>query len=110
MEARQRELVLVAVPAEWVHTLVDHGAGPGSPRAGWGPVLQVGPEAEVLLAVDLRGPAVHRLAELVAGPAGAELRVAVLETGSWQPLSVRGLDGPAVARVVQERLAGSADE
>lgn len=104
METPRRDLVLVAVPAEWVHTLVDHGAGPGSPRVGWGPVLQVGREAEVLLAVDLRGPAVHRLAELLAAPTDDELAVAVLETGAWQSLPVRGLDAPAVARVVQERL------
>lgn len=106
MVTRQRELILVAVPAEWVHTLVAHGAGPRTPCAGWGPVLRVGSRAEVVLALDLWGAAFHQLAELVATDSGSvEGLVAVLDAGSWKKLSVLGLSGQAVSRMLRERLA-----
>ena len=109
MGAGRRDVVLVGVPAEWVHPLVDSGAGPGTPSGGWGPVLQVGRAAEALLALDLWGPALHRLAELVVGEQGLPDRpVSVLSAGSWRRLRVDGLSGHQVAGLMQDHLAARA--
>ncbi len=105
MGAGGRDVVLVGVPAEWVHPLVDSGAGPGTPSGGWGPVLQVGRAAEALLALDLWGPAFGRFAELVVGEQGVPDRlVSVLSAGCWRQLAVDGLSGREFADLMQDHL------
>lgn len=106
MGTGRRDVVLVGVPAEWVHPLVESGAGPGSACVGWGPVLQVGRAAEALLAVDLCGPAFRRFAELVVGERRAFDRpVSVLSAGSWwcEP-TLDGLSGSEVADLIHDHL------